>query len=147
MIGESSNDKGQDLVEVILSIGRLGRTGILTIQSATEIIGISFDKGEMVAADALNQAQEDGFGEVLAELGKITEEEYASLVAEYQAGGGPVMELLTERSHLDRSELLDALSLHAYRLCREALSWDDYEYKFYQGQEVAFEEGVRPLGV
>ena len=144
---DQGTTQSQDLVEVILSIGRLGRTGILTIQSDTEIIGISFHSGEMVAADALNQAQEDGFGEVLAEMGKITEGEYASLVAEYQAGGGRVMDLLTERSHLDRDELLDALSLYGYRLCREALSWRDYEYKFYQGQEVAYEEGVRPLPV
>ncbi len=139
--------KGQELIEVILSISRLGRTGILTIQSETEIIGISFLEGDMVSADALNQAQEDGFGEVLAEMGKISPEDYASLVAEYQAGGGRVMDLLTERNHLDRSELLAALSQYGYRLCREAMSWDDYEYKFYQGQEVSFEEGVRPLQI
>jgi hypothetical protein len=139
--------KGQDLIEVILTIGRLDRTGILTIQSETEIIGISFHEGCMVSADALNQEQEDGFGEILAEMGKVTPEDYASLVAEYQAGGGRVMDLLTERSHLDRSELLDALSQYGYRLFREALSWEDYEYKFYQGQEISSEEGVVPVQV
>jgi hypothetical protein len=144
---DDDTTKGQDLVEVILSIGRLGRTGILTIQTETEIIGISFHEGEMVSADALNQAQEDGFGEVLVELGKVSREDYASLVAEYQAGGGRVMDLLTERNHLDRTELLSALSHYGYRLCREALSWENYEYKFYQGQEVSFEEGLAPLPV
>ena len=144
---DDETTKGQDLVEVILSIGRLGRTGILTIQTETEIIGISFHEGEMVSADALNQAQEDGFGEVLVELGKISREDYASLVAEYQAGGGRVMDLLTERSHLDRAELLSALSQYGYQLCREALSWENYEYKFYQGQEVSFEEGLVPMQV
>jgi len=144
---EESTAKNQDLVEVVLSIGRLNRTGILTIQSETEIIGVSFHQGEVVSADALNQAQEDGFGEVLCESGKISREDYASLVAEYQAGGGRVMDLLTERNHLDRDDLLSALSQYSYGLCREALSWEEYEYKFYQGNEVSFEEGVIPLTV
>ena len=149
MIDESagSSSDRQDLVEVILSIGRLERTGILTIQSETEIIGISFHHGEVVSADALNQAQEDGFGDVLTDLGKISAEDYASLVAEYQAGGGRVMDLLTERNHLTREELVSALGQYCYQLCREALSWENYEYKFYQGQEVSFEEGTIPLTV
>jgi len=137
----------RDLREVLYALGQHGRTGILTVQGAREIIAISLLAGEVVSADALNESLEDGLGQILAELELVGLEEFAGLAAEHQAGGGRVLDLLVERGHLDRGQLLDALRRHTQRLCRQALSWRQGEFKFYQGDEVAFEVGVTPLPV
>ncbi|MEE8138722.1 MAG: DUF4388 domain-containing protein [Thermoanaerobaculia bacterium] len=139
--------RGRDVAEVLLAIGRLNGTGILTVQGEQEIIGISFQDGEVVSADALNQTVEEGLGEVLASRQLVRAEDLSVLAAEHQAGGGRVMDLLVERSYLTREELLDALRYHTYRLCRQVLQWRSGEYKFYRGEEVSYEEGVAAISV
>lgn len=133
------------LPEVLLALGHNAGTGILTIQGRDEIIAFAFLKGGIVSADALNQTMEDGLGQVLSELDLISEEEFAGLAAEYQSGGGQVVDLLVERGFVQRSELLEAVRSQTYKLCRQALSWTHGEFKFYQGEEVSYEEGVEPL--
>ncbi len=133
------------LPEVLLRLGIERSTGILTIQGRDEIIAFAFLKGGIVSADALNQALEDGLGRVLTQIGVISEGEFAGLAAEYQSGGGQVVDLLVERGFVQRAELLDAVRAHTYQLCRQALAWTEGDYKFYQGEEVSYEEGVRPL--
>ncbi len=137
----------QNLIEVLLTIGRLRRTGILTVQGDDQIIGLTFREGEIVATDALNETLEDGLGAVLASRNLVSAEDFASMVAEHDAGGGQVSDLLLERAYIDRSQLMSALEWHNYLLCRQVLSWGDCAYKFYEGSEVAGEEGLRPLPV
>lgn len=133
------------LVDVLLALGHKARTGILTIQGRDEIIAFAFLNGGIVSADALNQAMEDGLGAALTELGLITESEFAALAAEYQSGGGQVVDLVVERGFVERSQLLDAVRSQTYRLCRQALAWSHGDFKFYRGEEVSYEEGVEPL--
>jgi len=137
----------RELIEVLMTVGRLRRTGILTIQSQQQIIGITFLDGAIVSADALNESLEEGLGRVLASKNLVSAEEFAALVAEFEAGGGKVTDLLIERSFLDRDQLMDALGWHNFLLCREVLGWDDVQYKFYPGTEVVHEDGIRPLTV
>lgn len=133
------------LSEVLLVLGREGRTGILTIQGRDEIIAFAFLEGGIVSADALNQTMEDGLGQVLSERGLIRDSEFAELASEYQAGGGQVVDLLVERGFVQRSELLEAVRGQTYKLCKQALGWTHGDFKFYQGEEVSYEEGIEPL--
>ncbi|MGB3563667.1 MAG: DUF4388 domain-containing protein [Thermoanaerobaculia bacterium] len=137
----------RELADALLVVGREGRTGILTVQGEEEIIGVSFLGGEVVSADALNQSLEDGLGEVLASRDLVRPEDFSTLAAEHQAGGGRVVYLLVERSYLTREELLGALRFHTYRLCRQVLHWRTGEFKFYRGDEVSFEDGIVPISV
>lgn len=135
----------QPLPEVLLELGREGRTGILTIQGQQEIIAFAFLRGGIVSADALNQTMEDGLGVVLEDLDLVSAHQFSELAAEYQAGGGQVVDLLVERGLIERERLLEVVRTHTYRLCRQALGWEDGDYKFYQGEEVSYEEGVLPI--
>jgi hypothetical protein len=137
----------RQLREVLSTLALHSRTGILTVQGSSEIIAISFLGGEIVSADALNQSLEDGLGRVLAELHLVEPRSFAGLAAEHQAGGGRVVDLLIERAFLQPEQLLEALRLHIYRLCRQAVSWQQGEFKFYQGDEVSYEEGITPMPV
>ena len=137
----------RELVDVLLTLGRLRRTGILTVQGNQQIVGLTFLDGQIVGTDALNESLEEGLGAVLASRDLVSAEDFASMVAEYDAGGGRVTDLLIERSYVDREQLLDAQRWHCYLLCRQVLSWNDFEYKFYAGTEVAHEDGMRGLAV
>jgi hypothetical protein len=138
--------QGLRLVSTLRSVGRKRKTGILTVQGPDEIIALSFSGGGIVGADALNQSLEEGLGEVLSRQQLVDSAEFSALAAEHEAGGGRVVDLLVERSFLSRGQLLAALRKHTYQLCLEALSWRSGEYRFYQGDEVAFEQGVEPIG-
>ncbi len=141
------NLQDRQLGEVLLALGRESQTGILTIQGEHEIIAFSLLEGQVVSADALNQSLEDGLGRVLATLGLVPPHRFAELAAEQQSGGGQVLDLLLERSYLDPQQLWEALRIHTYRLCLQALSWNLGEYKFYRGDEVSYEGEMSPISV
>jgi len=133
--------------EVLQSIGRNAETGILTLQGKEEIIGVTFLDGEVVSVDAVNQAPEDGLGLVLDESGLVERDQFTSLVAENQAGGGRVIDLLVERGYLNRSQLLAALRQQTLRLCGEACGWQEGQFRFYRGDQVSYEHGIEPVNV
>ena len=135
------------LPEVLLALARKRGRGILTVQGDQEIIGLSIFEGQLVSADALNQSLEEGLGRILTSSGLGANDVLANLSAEHHAGGGRVVDLLLERNYIGRDTLTAALREHAYGLCVQVLSWRRGEYKFYRGDEVAFEEGVEPIPV
>jgi hypothetical protein len=135
------------LPEVLLLLARQRGRGILTIQGDQEIIGLSIFEGQLVSADALNQSLEEGLGRILTGSGLVANDVLANLSAEHHAGGGRVVDLLLERNYIGRDTLNTALREHAYGLCVQVLGWKLGEYKFYRGDEVAFEEGVEPIPI
>lgn len=135
------------LPEILQLVSHQDKTGILTIQGETDIVAISFENGRVVAADALNQTLEESLGEVLAGQGLVSPVDFASVAREHQAGKGRLMDLLVEHGYVGREQLMDALRLHTYRLLIELLVWRQGEFKFYSGEEVAYEEGFRPISV
>ena len=135
------------LPEVLLQLARRRGRGILTVQGEQEIIGLSIFEGQLVSADALNQSLEEGLGRILTASGLVANDVLANLSAEHHAGGGRVVDLLLERNYIGRDTLTAALREHAYGLCVQVLGWKAGEYKFYRGDEVAFEEGVEPIPI
>ncbi len=135
------------LPEILQLISHQGKTGILTVQGEADIVAISFERGRVVAADALNQTLEEALGEVLAGQGMVAPAEFAAVAAEHRAGRGRLMDLLVARRLIERPHLLGALRLHMYRLLIELLRWRSGEFKFYSTEEVSYEEGFPPIAV
>jgi Domain of unknown function (DUF4388) len=133
--------------EVLQHIARTSETGILTLQGQDEIIGVTFLDGDVVSVDAVNQAPEDGLGHVLEEEGLVPRDAFSGLVAENQAGGGRVVDLLVERGYLTRAQLLEAMRRQTLRLCAEACSWKQGQFRFYRGDQVSYEHGIEPINV
>lgn len=135
------------LADVLRRIGEDAGTGILTVQGGGDIVGVTFLNGQVMSVDAVNQGLEDGLGSVLEGQGLVARDAFAALVAEQEAGAGRVSDLLLERGMVSREQLEGALRDKSRRLCRQALSWREGRYRFYSGQEVAFERGLRPITV
>lgn len=136
------------LSKVMQSLAQERQTGILTVQGKNDIVAVSFLSGEVVAADALNQTQEEGLGTVLERQGLISRADFEVAAEEYQGGSsGSLGELLIERGYLDREQLLEGLRLQTFQLMKELLDWQQGEFKFYVGDEVSYEDGFRAIPV
>jgi len=135
------------LPEILQLIAQQGKTGILTVQGPHDMVAISFLRGDIVYADALNQPAEEGLERVLVGDGLVRREDLARAAAEIQAGGGRLIDVLVERQHLSRPELLEALRLQTFRLLEQLLLWQEGDFKFFSGEEVSYEEGFAPIRV
>ncbi len=135
------------LPEILQLISQQRKTGILTVQGQQDIVAISFLNGRIVAADALNQTQEEGLAQVLLKEGMITAPDLARAASEHQSAGGRLIDLLVERRYIERAQLLAALRLQTFRLLEQLLRWSQGDFKFYSGDEVSYEEGFEPIGV
>ncbi|HEX6198889.1 MAG TPA: DUF4388 domain-containing protein [Thermoanaerobaculia bacterium] len=135
------------LPEILQVISQQGKTGILTVQGADDIIAVSFLHGRIVAADALNETTEQGLGAVLVAEGRVPEDVLRRLAARSEAEGVRLADLLVGEGRVDRTELLEALRLQTLRLLLALLDWRQGQFKFYGGDEVSYEEGFRAIGV
>ncbi|MDX1630930.1 MAG: DUF4388 domain-containing protein [Thermoanaerobaculia bacterium] len=136
-----------NLPEILQMISSQDKTGILTVQGVNDIVAISFKVGQVVGAVALNLTVEEGLGQVLASQGMVSPGDFAEVTEEHERTGKRLLDLLTEQGLLDRSSLLEALRLQTYRLMLQLLRWDQGEFKFYSGDEVAYEEGFYAISV
>jgi hypothetical protein len=135
------------LPEILQVISHQRKTGILTVQGESDIVAVSFLDGAVVAADALNQTVEEKLGEVLAREGIAGRDRFAEVAAAAQQGEGRLLDLLVERGVVARAELMAAMRTQTYDLLFELLRWERGEFKFYSGDEVAYEEGFRPIPI
>jgi hypothetical protein len=135
------------LPDILQMIAQQVKTGILTVQGEHDILAVSFLRGEIVAADALNQNFEEGLGEVLASQGIFRPEDFARVSEGHKSSGQRLADYLVDRGILSRQQLLAALRQQTYRLLLQVLRWSEGEFKFYSGEEVSFEEGVQPISV
>jgi hypothetical protein len=135
------------LPEILQLISQQQKTGILTVQGQQDIIAISFLKGRIVAADALNQTVEQGLAEVLVSEGILGAADVARASAEHQSSGDRLLDILVERRYVERRQLLWALRLQTFRLLQLLLRWSQGDFKFYSGDEVSYEEGFDPISV
>ena len=136
------------LARVLQRVSAFGQNGILTLQGDDDIVAVSFLRGAVVSADALNQTIEDGLGKVLLGQGLIRAEDLAAVVREYQGGSsGSFADLLVQRGLVGRAELLEGLRVQTLRQLLQLLTWRQGEFKFYPGDEVSFEQGFVPIAV
>ncbi len=135
------------LPEILQMVSAQRKTGILTVQGESDIVAVSFKDGQVVAADALNQTVEEGLGQILASQGLVSPRDFAAVTAEHDVAGKRLLDLLLERGLVERGQLLEALRLQTYRLLLQLLRWDQGEFKFYSGDEVAYEEGFYAISI
>ena len=135
------------LSDILQVVAHQRKTGILTVQGESDIVAISFLRGQVVAADALTRTVEDGLGDVLVRQGLLTREHFDAVAARNQAGAGRLIDLLVEGGRVGRAELLAALREQTQTVLLELLDWQQGEFKFYSGDEVSFEDGFVPISI
>lgn len=135
------------LPEILQMVGQQQKTGILTVQGDATIVAVSFLAGRIVAADSLEETVEERLGSVLVREGLLTRQDFGRVVDRQRQGQGRLIDLLVEGGHLDREQVLESLRLQTSELLADLLTWESGDFKFYANDEVAYEEGFRPLPV
>lgn len=135
------------VAEIFHTIAAQGKTGILTLQGQDDIIAVSFLRGDIVAADSLNQTLEEGLGAVLVEQGLVSADQLQRLGGEEEERAARLTDTLVAKELLTRKQVLDALREQTVRLLTRLLAWKEGSFKFYGGSEVSFEEGFEPISV
>ena len=135
------------LPEILQMIALQQKTGILTVQGESDIVAVSFLKGQVVAADALNQTVEERLGKVLIARGQLRPEDLAAVVSDQLKTGSRPIDLLVSGSFVTRPQVLAALRSQTAELLLEILRWRLGDFKFYSGEEVSYEEGFDPISV
>ncbi len=135
------------LPEILQLIAQQQKTGILTVQGQEDIVAISFLNGKIVAADSLNQAVEEGLKQVLVSTGVLSGADFARASLEQTSTGQRLVDFLVEQRFVSRTRLLEALRVHTRQLLEKLLDWREGDFKFYSGDEVAYEEGFVPIRV
>ncbi len=128
-------------------VGALGKTGILTIHSESDIIAVTFLDGRIVAADALNEPIDEGLGQVLISQGLLTEERFTGMLEDARGASRRLSHHLVERAVVGRDQVLEAVRLQTYRLLLRLLRWNEGEWNIFVGDEISYEDGIRPIAV
>jgi hypothetical protein len=135
------------LPDILQMVAQQKKTGILTVQGEATIVAVSFLGGRVVAADSLQETVEERLGEVMVRRGLLTRQAFHGVVERQRRGQGRLVDLLVEEGLLERAQVLDSLRQQTTDLLRQLLGWESGEFKFYANDEVAYEEGFRPLAV
>jgi len=135
------------LPEILQMVGQQQKTGILTVQGDATIVAVSFLSGRIVAADSLEETVEERLGAVLVREGLLSRQDFSRVVELQRQGQGRLIDLLVEGGHLDRDQVLESLRLQTIELLTDLMTWGSGDFKFYANDEVAYEEGFRPLAV
>ena len=135
------------LSDILQIVAHQRKTGILTVQGESDIVAISFLRGQVVAADALTRTVEDGLGDVLVRQGLLARDYFDAVATRNQAGAGRLIDLLVEGGRVGRPALLAALREQTQTVLLELLDWQQGEFKFYSGDEVSFEDGFVPISI
>jgi hypothetical protein len=138
---------GEGLRDFLRAAESAGSSGILTVQGDREILGITLSHGQVVSVDAVNQSLEDLIGSQLVERSIFSRAEVAALVVDRESGGPRLAERLVTEGILAEAELLSMLREKSLWLCRQALEWDHGRFRFYPGEDVAFDSGIEPIPV
>lgn len=146
MTVEGSLDVFQ-LPEILQVIAQQQKTGILTVQGREDIVAISFLTGKVVGADSLNHTSEERLARILVRNHRVPAADMDRLLAQQQASGARLQDLLLDGNFLARAQLLEALRTQYMELMAQLLDWRQGDFKFYSNNEVSFEEGLRPLSV
>ncbi|MEM7479541.1 MAG: DUF4388 domain-containing protein [Acidobacteriota bacterium] len=134
-----------NLPEILQLVAQQRKTGILTVQGESNIVAISFLQGDVVAADALDRTVEAGLREVLVRDGIATAEALESV--ELGEGEMRPMDRWVEHGVVTREQVLAGLRKQTFSVLQGLLGWTRGDFKFYSGDEVSFEEGLRPISI
>lgn len=135
------------ILEALQAIVQERRTGILTVQGEEDILAVSFAEGQIVAADALNLRLDEALGRKLIDRELLTEERFNTIQTKTRETGVRLIDALVEKESLDRGEILVALRDLTLDLLYTLLEWLEGDFKFYNTDEVSYEEGFRPISL
>jgi hypothetical protein len=145
--GQSSVLGLPDLLELLAA---QQKTGILTVETATEDIAIHLREGKVVHASSDRAPRGERLGDLLVALGFVTQERLDAFLRGFAGSGRLLGEILATGSVVDAGQLEMALAEQVQRLFNRMFRAEEAQYRFTamdvdQGQFQRVDMGLRFL--
>lgn len=135
------------LHELLRRISSREERGLLSIQGEQDLVSMTFERGAIVAADAMNHPADEMLGEVLANEGWLSPSEFESALGRELGTGRLASQVLAEAGLVDDGRLLRAVRLQTLRQGLRVLRWRNGNFDWTAGVESPYHEGVEPISV
>ncbi len=135
------------LMPTLRCISGLELGGLLAVQGEHDLVSITFRRGRVVAADAMNRSAEEALSEVLANQGLLSPAEFSEAVESELATGQLASEVILSKGLVPKEQLLDAVRHQIYRQTSQLLRWSSGDLQWTNGAESPSQDGVEPLSV
>ena len=135
------------LLPTLRCISGLELGGLLAVQGEHDLVSITFRRGRVVAADAMNRSAEEALSEVLANQGLLSPGEFSEAVESELATGQLASEVILAKGLVPREQLLEAVRHQIYRQTAQLLRWSSGDLQWTNGAESPSQDGVEPLSV
>ena len=135
------------LLPTLRCISGLELGGLLAVQGEHDLVSITFRRGRVVAADAMNRSAEEALSEVLANNGLLSPAEFSRVVESELATGQLASEVILAKGLVPKEQLLDAVRQQIYRQTAQLLRWSSGDLQWTNGAESPSQEGVEPLSI
>ncbi len=143
---EQSVDPTQ-LVLILRSLGGSDASGLLAVQGEDDLVSLTFRKGDIVAADAMNRTMEEVLSDVLAQRGLLAPEAFREIARARGDDAQLISESLIAAGKLERHVVLDCVREQILRHSLQLLRWQEGVLQWVEGGESPFQSGVVPLTV
>ncbi len=134
------------LTEIFQMLGLQRKTGILSVEGESDSITISFQNGQVVAAESRSHRLENRLGNLLLRAGSVTQEQLDRILALQKQTHERMGALLVHEGLVDAEDLRDAVRLQISRIVYSAFRWPDGRFHFTQEGRVDYDrEHVAPV--
>ncbi len=135
------------LQAVLRAIAASGDRGLLTLQGEQDLVSISFQRGGMVAADAMNRPADELLAEVLANIGALSPLRFQEIVAPHRESGRMASEVLFESEAVDRSLLVQAIRRQNFLQLLPVFRWQSGNFDWTPGVDSPSHPAVIPTSI
>ncbi len=134
------------LTEIFQMLGLQRKTGILSVEGEDDSITISFQGGQVVAAESRSHRLENRLGNLLLRAGSVTQEQLDRILAVQRQTHERLGALLVREGLVAAEDLRDAVRLQISRIVYSAFRWPDGRFHFTQEGSVDYDrEHVAPV--
>lgn len=121
------------------------KTGVLTVSTDNDTIGVSFDSGRVVNADWETRAEGKKLGNLLSKSGKVTEEQLKEGLLRQKQTSQPLGYILVNLGFIGIEDLKGPLKLQIDETLKHLLNWKEGDFNFQSQESINYPKELREL--
>ncbi len=119
-----------DLFSLFNMIKTQGKSGTLVLTRGQEFVKVFFDQGDIVGCESNQVRVEERVGAMLVRLGRLSNDELASMIQQQRQTLKRMGSLLLESGKISSQDLQDALFNQAMSIIYRTFRWVEGDYRF-----------------
>ncbi len=134
------------LADILQLIGLQRKTGLLTLDSGSDMVTVKFLEGAVVGADTSTRNLEDLLGSVLVRTGRITQVQLRETLQIQKATMQRLGYILVKQRFISSADLEEALRIQVTQIVYRLFRWREGQYRFVPMDHMEYDnEHFQPL--